>query len=179
MSSKGAIKWLARLKEPRTIESLICEIYGEATWFGCLFEREVADLLNFYELTKSFREFTTEDWTLNQLIREVERRQLLPEEQLSALRDAKDARNELVHRLIAKKPVISRADQELLLAEIDSLYFRVWNGHRLASRLKKHFASQLGITDAKIQKTLDRLEDEAKIEDENVRRLIGDEPNEG
>jgi len=44
---------------------------------------------------------------------------------------------------------------------------------------KKHFASQLGITDAKIQKTLDRLEDEAKIEDENVRRLIGDEPNEG
>jgi len=56
MSSKGAIKWLARLKEPRTIESLICEIYGEATWFGCLFEREVADLLNFYELTKSLRE---------------------------------------------------------------------------------------------------------------------------
>ena len=50
MSSKGAIKWLARLKEPRTVESLITEVYGEAAWYGCLFEREVADVLNFYEL---------------------------------------------------------------------------------------------------------------------------------
>ncbi|NOS69867.1 MAG: hypothetical protein HOP33_08045 [Verrucomicrobia bacterium] len=178
MISKGAIKWFVRLKEPRTIESLISEIYGEATWFGCLFEREVADLLSFYELTKSFREFNTEDWTLNQLIKEVEKRQFLPDEQLSALRDAKEARNELVHRLIAKRLVISRADQEMFLAEIDALYFRVWNGHRLASRLKGQFASKVGITDAKIQKTLNRLKDEAKIEDENIRRLIGDEPDE-
>jgi hypothetical protein len=178
MSSKGAIKWLARLKEPRTIESLILEIYGEATWFGCLFEREVADLLNFYELTKGFREFNTEDWTLSALIREVEKRQFLPAEQLAVLRNAKDARNDLIHRLIAKRLVVSRADQEIFLAEIDALYFRVWNGYRLASRLKEHIASQLGVTDAKIQKTIDKLKNEAKIEDENIRRLIGDEPDE-
>lgn len=178
MSSKGAIKWLARLKKPRTIESLIAEIYGEATWYGCLFEREVADLLNFYEVTKSLREFNTEDWTLNQLIKEVEKRQFLPEEQLSTLRAAKEARNELVHRLIAKRLVISRADQEMFLTEIDALYFRVWSGHRLASRLKMQLASELGITDTKIQKKVNRLIDEAKIEDENIRRLIGDEPNE-
>ncbi len=177
MSSKGAIKWLARLKKPRTLESLISEIYGEATWFGCLFEREVADILNFYELTKTLREFNTEDWTLSQLIKEIEKRQFLSDKQLSVLRDAKDARNELVHRLIAKKLVISRADQELLLAEIDALYLRVWRGHRLASTLKKDFASKVGITEAFIQKRMDKLVSEAKIEDENTRTLIGDEPD--
>jgi hypothetical protein len=90
MSSKGTIKWLTRLNEPRTIESLLSEVYGEAVWFGCLFEREVADLLNFYELLKTFCEFNTEDWTLNALIKEVENRKFLPEEQLSTLRDAKN-----------------------------------------------------------------------------------------
>jgi Mn-dependent DtxR family transcriptional regulator len=177
MSSKGAIKWLARLKEPRTIESLISEVYGEATWFGCLFEREVADVLNFYELTNTFHEFNTEDWTLNQLIKQVENRQFLSTEQLSALRDAKNARNELVHRLIAKKLVVSRADKEFFLAEIDALYIRVWRGHRLAVGLKEHLASKLGITKASIQKKVDKLKNEAKIEDENIRKLIGDEPN--
>ena len=178
MSSKGAIKWLARLKEPRTIESLISEVYGAAAWYGCLFEHEVADLLNFYEMMKSFQEFNTKDWTLNQLIKEVEKRHFLTEEQLSALSDAKDARNELVHRLIAKRLVVSRADQEIFLAEIDALYFRVWSGHRLASHLKQHFASEVGFTDAKVQAAVNRLKDEASIEDENIRRLIRDEPNE-
>jgi hypothetical protein len=176
MSSKGAIKWLARLKEPRTLESLISEIYGEATWFGCLFELEVADILNFYEITKTGREFNTEDWSLNKLIKEVEKRKLLSPEQLSTLRDAQDARNKLVHRLVAKKPIISRIDRELFLSEIDVLYFRVWRGYKLASAAKEHFASTLGITKKSIQKKINKLKDEAKIEDENIRRLIGGEP---
>ncbi len=177
MSSKGAIKWLVRLKEPRTIESLISEIYGEATWFGCLFEREVADVLNFYEITKTGREFNTEDRTLNQLINEVEKRHFLSKEQLSTLHDAKEARNELVHRLIGKKLVISRVDQELFLARIDALYFRVWRGHRLAVAIKEQLASKFGVTKSSIQKKVNRLKREAEIEDENIRRLIGDKPD--
>ena len=176
VSSKGAIKWLARLGQPRTIESLILEVYGEATWYGCLFEREVADLLSFYELSKSLREFNNDDWTLNQLIKEVEKRQFLPEEHLSILRDAKSARNELVHRLIAKKLIFSRTDKEMLLAEIDALYLRIWGGYQLVSWHKKHFASVMGIADEAIKRTATRLHAEAKIADENVRKLIGNEP---
>src|SRR5205814_7424654 len=125
MSSKGAIKWLARLREPRSIESLISEIYGEAAWYGCLFEREVADLLNFADLSHNPLEamtrdlFNTEDWTLNQLLKELAKRDV-PEEHLAMLRDGKDARNELVHRLIATRCVISKADKELFLAQIDA-----------------------------------------------------------
>lgn len=176
MSSKGAIKWLARLEKPRTIESLISEVLGEAAWFGCLFEREVAEVLNFYELSRTLREFNTKDWSLNQLIKEVAKRRFLSVEQLSALRDAQEARNELVHRLIAKKLVISRADQELLLGEIDALYFRIWRGHRLAVAIKEQLALKLGITKTSIQKKVEKLKNEAKIEDENIRRLTGGEP---
>lgn len=128
MSSKGSIKWLARLRQRRTLESLISEIYGEATWYGCLFEREVADLLNFANLfhnpleARMREQFNTEDWTLNQLLKELAKRDL-PEEHLTMLRDGKDARNTLVHRLIATRCLTSRADKELFLAEIDALYF--------------------------------------------------------
>src|SRR5215475_7883220 len=136
---------LARLSEPRTIESLILEIYGEAAWYGCLFEREVADLLNFADLSHNPLEammrkpFNTEDWTLNQLLKELEKRDL-PEEHLTMLRDGKDARNELVHRLIATRCVTSRADKELFLAQIDALYFRVWRAFRFVRDLKKQCA---------------------------------------
>src|ERR1051326_8597647 len=102
MTSKGAIKWLERLKEPRSIESLITEVYGEAAWFGCLFEREVADLLNFFEMARdSFgaitkRGFNTDDDTLSTLLKAVESRKILSAEQCDILNDGKEARNELV-----------------------------------------------------------------------------------
>src|SRR6266498_1978204 len=112
MSSKGAIKWLARLQEPRSIESLISEIYGEATWYGCLFEREVADLLNFADLSHNPLEammrkpFNTREWKLDELLKEVEKRDL-PEKHLKMLHDGRDARNELVHRLIGTRYLTS------------------------------------------------------------------------
>lgn len=178
MSSKGAIKWLCRLEQPRTIESLITEVYGEATWYGCLFEREMADLLNFFEFDRDPLEalthdlFNTEDWTLNQLLKEISKRQFFPEDQLAVLRDGKDARNELVHRLIATRLVISQTDKELFLAEIDRLYFRVWKAHRLALDIKKQLAAKVGVTDERIQSIVRRKEEEARIEDENLRQLL-------
>jgi hypothetical protein len=183
MSSKGVIKWLARLREPRTIESLISEIYGEATWYGCLFEREVADLLNFADLSHHPLEammrqpFNTEDWTLNQLLKELAKRDF-PEEQLTMLRDGKDARNELVHRLIATRCVISRADKELFLAQIDALYYRVWRAYRYVRDLKTQCASKIGVTDDRIKEILRQKREEARMEDENLKHLLGEDPDE-
>lgn len=177
-STKGAIKWLERLKEPRTIGSLISEIYGEAIWFGLLFEREVADILNFYELSRlSFEEFTTEEYTLARLIKEVESRQIVEQEQLATLRDAKEARNALAHRLLSNKLVVSRTEREMLLAEIDALYFRVWRGYKMASAIKWHFAAQIGVTEERITAKREKLMAEAEIEDENIRLLIEESPD--
>jgi len=183
MTSKGAIKWLARLERPRCLDSLISEVYGEATIFGCLLEREVADLLNFYEMGRDplqailNGEFNTEDWTLNVLLKELAKRKI-PDEQLSILQDGKEARNELVHRLIATKLVVSRADKELMLAQIDALYFRIWKAHRLARDLKKHFAGKLGVSEDRINDMIKKKQEEARIEDENIRQILGHGPDE-
>ena len=182
MSSKGAIKWLARLQEPRTIESLISEIYGVATWYGCLFEREVADLLNFADLFHNPLEammrkpFNTRDWTLDQLLKEVSKRDL-PEDHLTMLRDGKEARNELVHRLIATRYITSRADKELFLAQIDGLYLRVWRAFRFARDLKKQCAEKVGVTDQRVKEMLRQKREEARIEDENLKQLLGEDPD--
>jgi hypothetical protein len=182
MSSKRAIKWLARLREPRSIESLISEIYGEAAWYGCLFEREVADLLNFADLSHNPLEamtrdlFNTEDWTLNQLLQELAKRDL-PAEHLTMLRDGKDARNELVHRLIATRCVISTADKELFLAEIDALYFRVWRAYRFVRDLKKQCAAKIGVTDERVNEIVRRKREEAQMEDDNLKNLLGEDPD--
>lgn len=186
MTSNGALKWLKRLDQPRSIESLISEVYGEATMYGCLLEREVADLLNFYEMARSPKEailkgeFNTEDYTLHKLLNEVSKRQILPEEQLSVLRDGKEARNELIHRLVATKLVLSRADLELLVARIDGLYLRIWKAHRLARDLKQHFAAKLGASENRINEILKTRQEEATIEDKNIRRILEhghDEPS--
>lgn len=178
MESKGALKWLSRLEQPRTIESLISEVYGEAAFYGCLFEGEMADLLNFYELKRTFKEFKTEDISLSGLIKEVGKRGILEEKEMLILTDAKDARNELIHRLITKKPLVSKIDREMFLAEIDSLYYRIWCGHHLASFLKEHFASEIGITREVLDAEKERRMDEGAIEDEYLRCLLGDDPKE-
>ncbi len=182
MSTKGAIKWLARLREPRTIESLISEIYGEAAWYGCLFEGEVADLLNFADLSHKpleamMREpFNTEDWSLSQLLKELAKRDL-PEDHLTMLRDGKDARNELVHRLIATRCVASRADKELFLAQIDALYFRVWRAYQFVRDLKQQYAAKIGVTDERINEILRQKREEAEMEDHNLKHLLGEDPD--
>lgn len=184
MSSKGALKWLERLKRPRSLESLISEVYGEAAWFGCLFEREVADILNFLDLASdpiaslTRKPFDTQDWTLNQLVKEVKKRGILSDGHAAILDDGREARNELVHRLVATDLVVSTADKEILLAKIDGLYLRVWNAHRLASGIKKQLAERVGFTEAKASEAVRKLKDEARIEDENVRRILGLDENE-
>jgi hypothetical protein len=181
MSSKGAIKWLQRLEQPRTLESLITEVYGEATWFGCLFEREVADFLSFYELSRDPVEalirgnFNTEDWSLNELLKEISKRKILTDDQFKILDRGRHARNELIHRLVAKRILPSRADKELYLAEIDELYFDVWKAHRMARDLKEHFAAKVGVTEERVNEILQRKREEGRIEDENIRRLLGDD----
>lgn len=121
MKSKGALKWLEQLGEPRSLESLITEVYGKAAWFGCLFEREVADMLNFYNLASDpIQSLTREpfnntpEWTLNRLVKEVKKRGFLDKEHLDLLDDGHEARNELVHRLVATEIVISNSDKEML-----------------------------------------------------------------
>lgn len=175
MESKGALRWLSRLDQSRTIESLISEVYGEAAFYGCLFEGEVADLLNFYELKRTFKEFKTEDISLSGLIKEVGKRGILEEKEMGILMDAKDARNELIHRLIAKKSLVSKVDREMFLAEIDALYFRIWRGHHLASFLKEHFAAEIGITKEVLEAEKSRRMEEGAIEDEYIRNLLGDD----
>lgn len=178
MDSKSVLKWLSRLEQPRTIESLISEVYGEAAFYGCLFEGEMADLLNFYELKRTFKEFKTEDISLSGLIKEVGKLEILEEKEMFILTDAKDARNELIHRLITKKPLVSKIDREMFLAEIDSLYYRIRRGHHLASFLKEHFASEIGITREVLYAEQKRRMDEGAIEDEYVSSLLGAEPKE-
>jgi hypothetical protein len=121
--------------------------------------------------------FNTEDFTLNDLIKQVQKRKILPDEELALLRDGKDARNELIHRLVAKRAIPSRADRELFLAEIDALYARIWTAHRLACELKKQFAAAVGLTEDRVAEMLRQRQEEARIEDENIRRLIGEEGN--
>jgi len=123
-------------------------------------------------------EFNTEDWTLNKLLKEVTKRPILLNDQLSVLQDAKEARNELIHRLIATKLVLSRADKELMVAQIDRLYLRIWKGHRLARDLKKHFASKLGVSEDRINEIVKARQKEAAIEDENIRQIVDEGPDE-
>ena len=184
MSSKSALKWLKRLEQPRSIESLISEVYGEAALFGCLFEREVADMLNFLDLASDpisalkKAPFDTRDWTLNQLVKEVKKRGVLPKEHLDLLDDGREARNALVHRLIAEELIVSTSDKEMLIAKIDGLYRRVWAAHRVASSIKMQFAARVGLTEEKANEAIRRLEEEARIEDENIRQLLGSEDEE-
>ena len=173
MESKGALKWLQRLEEPRTIESLISEVFGEAVFYGCLFENEVADFLNFHELGHSFKEFDTESFTLSVLIKEVDKRCVLEGDEMLTLTDAKNARNELIHRLVTKKPLFSQIDREMFLAEIDALYFRILKGYELACALKKHSASQFGITEEFLLAEAERRKSEATMDDDDVKRLLG------
>ncbi len=178
MSSKGALKWLDRLKRPRSLESLISEVYGEAAMIGCLFEREVADMLNYLDLAADpvswlmKKPWDTQDQTLNQLVKEVKKRGILSDEQAALLDDGREARNELVHRLVAAELVVSVSDKEMFLAKIDGLYLRVWKAHRLASGIKKQMAGRVGLTEAKAIEATRKLKEEARIEDENIRKIL-------
>jgi hypothetical protein len=76
--------------------------------------------------------------------------------------------------IIGKKLVVSKTDMELLLADVDGLYFRIWKAHRLASKKKKGFAGEIGVTEEKINKLVKDQIAQAQIEDENTRRLLGE-----
>ena len=101
----------------------------------------------------------------------------LPEEHLAMLRDGKDARNELVHRLIATRCVISKADKELFLAEIDTLYFRVWRAYRFIRDLKKQCAAKIGVTNERVNEIVRRKREEAQMEEDNLKNLLGEDPD--
>jgi hypothetical protein len=177
-SSKGTQKWLARLKQPRTHESLITEVYGEATWHGALFEGRIADILNYFELRQNPLKavFNTDDWSLNQLLKEIAKRKFLSDESFSILDDGRQARNELIHRLIAKRVTgFSTADKEMLLAAIDRLYFRIWRANKMAHEILKQLADAVGFTEERVQDTVRKMKEEAQIEDGNLRHLLGDD----
>ncbi len=177
-SSKGTRKWLARLEQPRTIDSLITEVYGEAAWCGTLFEGQVADILNFFEMGQNPLKavFNTDDWGLNQLLKQVAKRKFISGDDFAILDDGRLARNELIHRLIATRLTgLSTADKEIFLAEIDRLYFRIWRANKMATHFKKQLADRVGIKEKHVEDTLRQMKEEARIEDENLRHLLGDD----
>lgn len=179
MNSALTVKWLARLVRPRTIDSLISEVYGEAALRGGLYEREIADLLNFYDLAEApvasmLREpFNTDDWSLSALLKEVKKRGL-PPDLFKVLDDGKDARNELVHRLIGTELVTSRVEKEMFIERIAGLFLRLWRAQKLATDLKMKYGEKLGITEGRLREALRKRKEEARIEDENINRILGD-----
>ena len=58
--------------------------------------------------------------------------------------DAKEARNRLIHGIVAQKMVVSSADQELLLAEIDENYSKVFRGYQIAQFGLEELAERIG-----------------------------------
>jgi hypothetical protein len=166
--SELSITWLARLSHSRSIDSLILEVYGETVFYGCLFEKEVADLLNYYDLTKNpvaslvSEPFDTNKQTLSKLLEQIRDRNFLSIDQLKALTDGRDARNELVHRLIATEIVISRADKEKFILKIAALFLRIRKAHKLATDLKISFAAKVGISELGIQEKLMEMKQESK-----------------
>lgn len=178
MSSQGAAKWLKRLEHPRSIDSLISEVYGEAAFYGCLFEREMADTLNFLDLGGNpiaalvQEPFNTEDWTLDKLLKEVKKRGVLEGDHFTLLNDGREARNELIHRLLGAELVVSNADKEMLLARIDALYLRIWKAYRFTNSLKKQLAAKVSFTEEKANAAMRDLQEKARIEDENLRRIL-------
>jgi len=183
MNSALTLKWMDRLERPRSIDSLISEVYGEAALYGSLYEREIADLLNFYDLAEHgaasmLREpFNTDDWGLSALLKEVKNRGI-PPDLFKILDDGKEARNELVHRLIATELVISRADKEMLIDRIAGLFLRIWRAHKLATDLKKKYGEKLDITEQKLEEAVQKRKEAARIEDDNIQRILGDTQNE-
>lgn len=179
MTTKTTVAWLARVGEPRTIDSLILEVYGETVFYGCLFEQNVADLLNYYEsavdLIGSLGKplYDTRRYSLNQLIAEVEKRGFLTDEQLTIFREGREARNESVHRLIGVELVISTTEKELLVEKIAALQFRIWRASKFSAKLRDQFAEKVGVTSEKMQQLKIRLTEEARVEDENIRRILG------
>lgn len=182
MNSELSMQWLARLGRSRSIDSLISEVYGEAALYGGLYEREVAVLLNFYDLADRGaasllrKPFNTDDWSLSDLLKEVEKRGL-PPELFGILDDGKDARNELVHRLIATELVISRVEKEMLIEKIARLFFRIRRAHKLATELKMKYAELTVVSEEKILSEMKKLKEAAQIEDENIRRILGESPS--
>jgi hypothetical protein len=176
VTSKGALKWLARLEKPRSLDSLISEVFGEAVLFGGLFEREVADFLNFYEFDRNplewmVKEPITTKIHLSELIKKAKQCGL-PTEACECLADGNAARNELVHQVFGKSIVMSGADKEMLLAEIDALCFRIWHAFKLARDLKKTYAARIGVLESDVSETVAKLRREAEIEDQNVERIL-------
>jgi hypothetical protein len=80
--------------------------------------------------------------------------------------------------LVATDLVVSAADKELLLAKIDSLYLRVWKAHQVANSIKTKLAERVGFTEAKASEAMRKLKDAARIEDENIRGILGLDENE-
>ena len=140
--------------------------------------------MNWYETSRdplqaiSKVEFNPDDCSLSELLNKVASRKFLTDEQYFLLDDGKKARNELVHRIVARRFVFSNADKELFLADIDGLYSRIVKAYCLARDLKKYFAAKLGVSEVGIGEIVRKKQEEAKIEDESIKQLLRNMPDE-
>jgi hypothetical protein len=175
-SSRIALKWLRLLEQPRTIQSLILEVYGEAALYGAQFELQLADILNFFEMRKGPETavFNTRKSRTSDLIKQIEDRKFVPEDVINAFKDGNDARNELIHRLLTKRlPGFSKSELEIFLSDVAHLHFRIWDANRYATSMKKQVAAQVGVTEERVENIMSKMKEEARLEDENLRRLLG------
>ena len=192
MSSHQVEKVLARLKEPRTELSLILETYGEATWLGCMLELQIADVLNWFlrsepEEDPHFRAGDSEAsdgrQSISQLIRELEKRKVLSMEHIAVLRDAADARHELIHRLVEKSPLITETDRRLLLSEIMDLRRRIYVGYELAKAGKIFYAEkvqqQVGLPTDFFERTIEQIKADIEGAEAEAQKLLESLENEG
>lgn len=184
MSSDQFQKWLALLDEPRTLGSLIMEAYGDAVWRGCMFELQVADLLNWYCRAEpgeigGFRTRDEEEGegrqTISGLIKEIENRKFVSDG-ISVLKDAADARHELVHRLVERNEVNTQTDQQLLLSQILDLRRRIIIGYEFAKAGKMFYAKKIEeefeLPDDFFEKIIQRQKAEAEAADEDVSEAL-------
>ena len=144
-----------------------------------MYEREVALLLNVYDLAEHgvvsmlSEPFNADDWTLSQLLKEVKKRGA-PPDLFQVLDDGKGARNELVHRLIGPGYLISTVDKEMFIDRIAGLYYRIWRALKVATDLRIQYCEEVGFSEEKQQEKLRRMKEEARIEDEFIKRILND-----
>jgi hypothetical protein len=190
MSAHEVREWLARLHEPRTMTSLIMEVYGQTAWWGCMFELQIADLLNWYCRTETGEEprFRTREGDEGEgmhqaggIIAEIRKRKFLKDDELGFLVDGKDARDELIHRIVERKEIITQSDEERLLAEIIELRRRIIIGYQFAKERKVFYAkkvqAQLGLPGDFFDRIIKQQKSESEAAESSVNealKVLGD-----
>ncbi len=150
-----------------------------------MFELQVADLLNWFCRSEAGEEprFRTRDGeegegrhSSTRLIKEIEEREFLSESEVAVLKDSKDARDELIHRLVERNEVVTRTDHELLLSEIINLRSRIIMGYEFAKNRKVFYAKkvqeQLGLPDDFFDEIVKRQRVEAEAGEANVAEAL-------